>query len=129
MENTETLATLGPQDTGRRKTKHRKLNIWAARTPPESGVGVNLCARAIGKQFLPLIRNPIINSHVYSLTCVLWTQCCQCLCIFHSWLHSFLRFSLTFIFFKMNYFEFKVMPTKTWNIYNRYEHVSEALIK
>jgi len=43
MDNLETLATLGTQDTGRRQTKqkmqHRKLNKSATRTHPSAREG------------------------------------------------------------------------------------------
>ena len=42
----------------------------------------------------PFLIIPSVFSNVY-LFCVLYTQCCQCLWIVHSWLP--LRFSLTFI--------------------------------
>ena len=45
-----------------------------------------------------LLITPSVFSNVY-LSCVLCTQCCQCLRIVYYWLH--LRFSLTFIWFAM----------------------------
>jgi hypothetical protein len=53
MNNLETLATLGTQDTGQRQTKHRKLKTSATR----HGVWTQVFAR--GKQFLSLIRHPL----------------------------------------------------------------------
>ena len=48
---------------------------------------------SVSQDCLLLIR-PSVFSNVY-LSCVLCTQCCQCLRIVYYWLH--LRFSLTFI--------------------------------
>jgi hypothetical protein len=44
--------------------------------------------------YFPFFIDPLIFSHVY-LSCVLCSQCCQCICIVHSLLT--LWFSLTFI--------------------------------
>ena len=61
MNNLETLATLGTQDTGQRQTKHRKLKTSATR----HGVWTQVFAK--GKQFLSLIRRqPCYSYHLYN---------------------------------------------------------------
>jgi hypothetical protein len=60
MNNLDTLATLGTQDTGQRQTKHRTLKTSATR----HGVWNQVFAK--GKQFLSLIRRqPSYSYHLY----------------------------------------------------------------
>jgi hypothetical protein len=59
MDNPETLAALGTQNTGQRQTKqktqHRKLEWWATWSPPKNWGWTLVLWK--GNQFLLLIRH------------------------------------------------------------------------